>query len=130
MMHKSSKQVFHFAFDVNDVEMAYDAGDALGIIPLNSDSYVTAVLQALSIDASTMVGNASIFDILKSQYEIRIPSKDLVQYVADKSSDKALAELLNDKPAMTEFMHGRETLDFIKDYGVTFDAGTFSHVCV
>ena len=40
----SDKQVHHFEFEVKDSEMQYEAGDPLGVIPINSEALVNDVL--------------------------------------------------------------------------------------
>ena len=120
----SSKQVCHFEFEIADPEMAYEAGDALGIIPLNSDALIDAILQAGNWTGEEGISGKDLRTVLSTQ-EIRNPSKDLISAVAEKSKDASLNALLDDKTAMNDFLYGREVIDFLTDYNVKFKASEF-----
>ena len=51
----SAKQVHHIAFDLTGSGLAYEAGDALGVIPHNCPSLVSEILAALGCDGEEAV---------------------------------------------------------------------------
>ncbi len=51
----SSKQVHHIEFDLTGSGLAYEAGDALGVIPHNCPEHVSEILAALGCDGEEAV---------------------------------------------------------------------------
>ena len=121
----SSKQVCHFEFDINDPEMSYEAGDALGIIALNSDTLIEAILKAGNWTGEEGIQGVALREVLRTK-EIRLPSKDLIKTVAEKSNNKTLLAMLDDKSAMADYLYGREVADVLQDCTTDFKAGDFA----
>ena len=74
---ESSKRVYHFEFEVDDPDMAYEVGDALGVIPINSDDLVQNIISAGGFDGNKDIDGTSFYDILKTEREIRLPNRIL-----------------------------------------------------
>ncbi len=123
----SSKQVCHFEFSIPDPDMAYEAGDALGIIPLNSDTLIDNIITANGFKENTVIDGKSIRNILSTQ-EIRNPTKDFVSIIAEKSGDANLTNLLKNNNAYSDFIYGREIIDFLNDYNISFTLDEFLSV--
>ena len=121
----SSKQVLHFEFDINDPDMAYEAGDALGVIPINSDALVGDIITAGGFDGTKQFDGNSLSDILKNEKEIRTPNKDILSTIAEQSGDKQLGDLLNDTNALNDWLWGRELIDILQDYNHSLDEQQF-----
>ena len=58
--------------------------------------------------------------------EIRLPSKDLIKTVAEKSNNKTLLAMLDDKSAMADYLYGREVADVLQDCTTDFKACDFA----
>jgi sulfite reductase (NADPH) flavoprotein alpha-component len=67
-------------------------------------------------------------EALRTYFEIKLPSKDLLQAVASQSADKEFNDLLTagDKAALAKYLWGRDTLDLLLQFpAVTFSATEF-----
>ena len=122
---KSSKRVYHFEFEVDDPEMAYETGDAVGVVPINSDSLVQNILSAGGFDGTKDINGKSFADILKYDREIRLPNRDFISAVAHNANDSDLISLLADKPAMDTWLWGRETVDILQQFNHGLDEESF-----
>ncbi|MDX2186645.1 MAG: flavodoxin domain-containing protein [Opitutaceae bacterium] len=78
----SSKAVHHVVFDLQDAGLAYSAGDALGVWPLNCPELVSEVLEVLGFDGEEEVpassgGTASLRHALTTVYDLVKPTAEL-----------------------------------------------------
>lgn len=108
---ESSKQIVHYEFDLGDSGETYIAGDALNIVPVNRDDLVAEFLAYFDEEATDAVRQQ-----LTNELEIRTPSKDLVQLVAQKGGDDELNRLLsnNDPEAIDDFLWGKDSFELIR----------------
>ncbi len=133
----SAKEVRHFEIDLTGSGLTYEVGDALGVIPSNCPAVVDEILHALNCDGEEAVatpegGEAPLRNALVRDYEItRIPAQ-LLDAIAERSSDKTLADLVvpEAKEALAHYLWGREVVDLLVDFpGVTFTPADFvSHL--
>ncbi|MEM9574411.1 MAG: sulfite reductase flavoprotein subunit alpha, partial [Pseudomonadota bacterium] len=118
---KSAKEIRHFSFALEDEDMDYAAGDALGVIPVNDADLVTQMIEFVGAkpDQSTGSTDKSLADMLTSELEICTPPKQFVEHVASLNSDDELANIIanGDKEALEAFMWGRDTLDLLEMAG-------------
>ena len=121
----SDKQVHHLEFEANSDEMAYEAGDSVGVIPVNSEALVNDILSAGKFNGNTKIGGKKFSDILLNEKEIRLPNKDFISAVTEKSNDKNLKSLHENKKEMDKFLWGREIVVFLNDYNVSFSEQEF-----
>jgi sulfite reductase (NADPH) flavoprotein alpha-component len=87
----SAKSVHHIEFDLADSGLAYEAGDALGVVPHNCPELVADVLTALGFDGEEAVPGAdgssiSLRQALTAVYDLGKPSPDLLTTVAKKTT--------------------------------------------
>lgn len=113
----SAKEIRHFAFDLGDSQLAYEAGDALGVVPRNAPDLVAAMLTCLGAGADDPVAglDGPLGEALAGQFEIVTPSRELIAALAERS---ASAELRNAvaggvKEELEAFLWGRDTLDLL-----------------
>lgn len=104
----SAKSVHHIEFDLAGSGLAYEAGDALGVIPHNCPELVADVLTALGFDGeeaitSTDGSTTSLRQALTTTYDLGKPSPDLLSAVAKKSSPVPTPSpsTLNSQPSTT-----------------------------
>ncbi|MEM9421807.1 MAG: sulfite reductase flavoprotein subunit alpha [Pseudomonadota bacterium] len=114
---KSAKEIRHFAFSLGDSGLTYEAGDALGVMPVNQPSLVTALLDRLGADADALIDghDAPLGQLLTSHYEIRTPSRDLIMAVEGKAQHDEFSHVVShqDKEALEAFLWGRDSLDLL-----------------
>jgi sulfite reductase (NADPH) flavoprotein alpha-component len=134
---ESAKETRHFEISLAGSGLTYEAGDALGVIPANCPALVEDILRALNCDGEEAVsdpdgGEVSLRTALTRYYEItKIPAQ-LLKAIAERSSDKTLAELMipEAKDALSHYLWGREIIDLLVDFSsVSFTPADFvSHL--
>jgi len=114
---KSAKEILHIGFDLGDSGLTYEAGDAMGVMPVNNSGLVDLLLKRVNAGFDTAVSNhdAALGDLLTRKFEIMTPPKGLINAIADKSGDDELNRILSngDKEALESFLWGRDTLDLL-----------------
>ncbi|MDQ1212560.1 sulfite reductase subunit alpha [Pantoea anthophila] len=114
----SAKDIRHFEFDLTDSGLKYEAGDALGVIPVNEPSLVSLLLTQLNADYETPVPgfDRSLGDLLTYQFEISEPSRKLIEWVGQNTTNQELRHVLqhDDKDALGVWLWGKDTLDLLQ----------------
>lgn len=103
----SSKEIRHYEISIADSGMSYEAGDALCVVPTNCPDLVDAIAKAINVD------DENFKETLRTQFEIKLPSKEFLQELALRSGNQELNNVLNDKEALSNYLWGRDTLDLL-----------------
>lgn len=115
---QSAKDIRHFEFDLTDSGLKYEAGDALGVIPVNEPSLVSLLLTQLNADYETPVPgfDRSLGDLLTYQFEISEPSRKLIEWVGQNTTNQELRHVLqhDDKDALGVWLWGKDSLDLLR----------------
>jgi sulfite reductase (NADPH) flavoprotein alpha-component len=117
----SGKEVRHYEISLAGSGLNYEAGDALGVLPVNCGELVGELLAALGCDGEEAVktpdgAETSLRLALAQHYDITKPSADLLKACAERgAAGGELAALLD--PARREdlkkFLWGREIIDVV-----------------
>jgi NADPH-dependent sulfite reductase flavoprotein alpha-component len=125
----SSKDVRQFGFEVSDPEFTYEAGDALGVWPTNSDAVVDEWLKVTRSIPDTPVKlpdlpEMTLREALRTKLEITKVTPELLRFVQSRTQDTELARLLRpqNKIALQQWLWGRQSMDVLAEYGVDADA--------
>ncbi|MDJ0418238.1 molybdopterin-dependent oxidoreductase [Rhodococcus opacus] len=125
----SSKDVRQFGFEVSDPEFSYEAGDALGVWPTNSDAVVDEWLKVTRSIPDTPVTlpdlpEMTLREALRTKLEITKVTPELLRFVQSRTQDTELARLLRpqNKIALQQWLWGRQSMDVLAEYGVEADA--------
>ncbi len=123
---RSAKDVRQLVFRLPDDTVSYQAGDALGVWPRNSDRLVDEWLSVTGLDAETPVevaenGLMSLRSALTERFEIAHISPDLLRFVQQRTGDCGLAELMKpeNKRALSDWAWGRQSVDLFAQLKVT-----------
>ena len=129
---QSAKDVRQLVFRLPEDTISYEAGDALGVWPRNSDRLVDEWLSVTGLDAQTpvevgehgLMTSMSLRDALTERYEIAHISRDLVRFVQERTGDPKLAELLKpeNKGALSDWAWGRQSIDLLAQLPVSASA--------
>ncbi len=126
---KSAKDVRQLVFGLPEDTVRYEAGDALGVWPRNSDRLVDEWLSVTGLDGQTPVevgehGLMSLRTALTERLEIAHLSRDLVRFVQERTGDATLAELLKpeNKAALSDWTWGRQLIDLLAQLPVSASA--------
>lgn len=121
----SDKEVRQFAFDLSNSNFTYEAGDALGVWPVNSPELVGEMLTALNLSPSTKVhvkdhGEITLVEALSHHYEITRITPELLQFVSTQSGSQELLSLLDDahKAELKQWLWGKQIIDLLHAYPV------------
>ncbi|WP_367155483.1 sulfite reductase subunit alpha [Methylomonas sp. HYX-M1] len=118
----SSKETRHYEISIAGSGLSYEAGDALCVVPTNCPDLVAQIVKALGCTGSEdePVGGElmPLSEALRTHFEIKTPSKELVEEIARRSGDQQLNALLQagDKDQLSDYLWGRDTLDLLLQF--------------
>ena len=130
----SERETYHIEFSLEGSGLVYEVGDALGVMPRNSENLVDEMLSNLPFKPTEEVpliggsGSASLRDALINHYDIRSLNKGFIQTWQARSGSPFLRSLVeaDDKAAYDDFCWGRDLIDLIIDHPADFsDAEEF-----
>ncbi|MBS3964411.1 MAG: sulfite reductase subunit alpha [Methylomonas sp.] len=128
----SSKETRHYEISISGSGLTYEAGDALCVLPVNCPELVANIIAALgcSGDEDEPVGGElmKLSNALRDHFEIKLPSKELVEEIARRSGDQELNGILQagDKDTLSDYLWGRDLLDLLLQFpNVEFSAAEF-----
>ncbi|MER5715798.1 bifunctional nitrate reductase/sulfite reductase flavoprotein subunit alpha [Streptomyces sp. NPDC002132] len=124
----SGKEVRRFTFDTrdNDTPLGYEAGDALGVHPLNSPDLVAEWLAVTGLDADAAVevsgaGEVPLGEALLRHLDITRITPALLRFTAERTRDpRELRKLLrpDNKGELAKWSWGRQAVDVAAEFGV------------
>ncbi len=120
----SQKEVRQFGFDLADAGATYEAGDALGVMPMNSDVLVRDWLDATGLDGSyPMDTDTDLATLLRTQFDITIVTTAFLSFVAEHNRDPLLAKLLrrDNKTELRQWLWNRQAVDVLRAFPVHTD---------
>lgn len=111
----SSKEIRHYEFDLADSGLNYEAGDALGVVPVNDPALVDLLIKRLGADAETPLGDTTLGAALLSSFEISTPSRDLIAEIERCAGNDELSFVLRngDKEALDAYLWGKDIYDLL-----------------
>jgi sulfite reductase (NADPH) flavoprotein alpha-component len=127
----SSKEVRHHEISLQGSGLAYEAGDALGVMPLNCPTVVHEIIAALQCDGDDLVKIAEtempLRDALLRQLEITKPPQALLEAIAQRAPDCEIAPLLSPDraPDLKQWLWGRHVIDLLRLLPVPLPAAEF-----
>ncbi len=128
----SSKEIRHYEISIAGSDLSYEAGDALNIIPSNCPQLVADIISAIGCsgdeDEPVKGELMPLRDALRDYFEIKLPSKELIDEIAKRSGDQELNTLLQsgDKDKLADYLWGRDTLDLLLQFpDMQFSAAEF-----
>ncbi|MBN8818019.1 MAG: bifunctional nitrate reductase/sulfite reductase flavoprotein subunit alpha [Sphingomonas sp.] len=120
----AQKEVRQFGFDIQGRNLAYRAGDSLGVWPVNSPSLAGEILGLLDLSADAPVsvknvGEVSLVDALIHHWDITRITRNILELIADRQPDAPFAPLLDPahKPALNQWLWGRQIADVLHETG-------------
>ncbi|MER5812366.1 bifunctional nitrate reductase/sulfite reductase flavoprotein subunit alpha [Streptomyces sp. NPDC002033] len=116
----SQKEVRRFAFDTRGGELAYEAGDALGVWPANGSELVAEWLALTGLDPDERlvlpdVGDIALGEALRTRFDLARITPDLLKFVVARTGDRGLQRLLrpDNKGELAKWSWGRQAADVI-----------------
>ncbi|MFF5366841.1 molybdopterin-dependent oxidoreductase [Streptomyces sp. NPDC013187] len=132
----AGKEVRRFTLDTSGTDLAYEAGDALGVRPVNAPSLVEEWLAVTGVDAGAAVtvdgvGEVPFGEALHRHLDITRITPDLLRFVAERARDKhELRRLLrpDNKDGLAQWSWGRQAVDVLAEYAVRASAEEWAAV--
>ncbi len=126
----SSKEIRHYEFDLGESGLDYEAGDALGVVPLNDPKLVGALLERFGAGTDSEVAGLDrpIGDALLNMFEISTPSRELVAEIGKRAGHEELSHILanGDREQLSAFLWSKDILDLLDLGGKSvFDLAEF-----
>ncbi|MEU7604072.1 bifunctional nitrate reductase/sulfite reductase flavoprotein subunit alpha [Streptomyces sp. NPDC041003] len=131
----SQKEVRQFAFDTRDGELAYEAGDALGVWPANGSGLVAEWLALTGLDPDEPItlpdrDGMPLEEALRTRFDIARITPDLLKFVVARTGDRDLQRLLrpDNKGELAKWSWGRQAADVIGAFPVRASAAEWTGV--
>lgn len=128
----SSKETRHLEFSLAGSDIAYEPGDALGILPRNDDAMVEAILSQTGLDGAAPVtgrdGERSLAQALAADFEIVAATPRFLEAWARFSGAAELKRLTAAESTVERnaFLHGHHVIDIVRAFPVPgIGAGDF-----
>jgi sulfite reductase (NADPH) flavoprotein alpha-component len=115
----SSKEVRHYEISLAGSGLAYEAGDALGVVPVNCPELVDDLLAALKCHGDEPVKidetEVPLREALTRHYEITKPTQELIAVVGERGFANGLSPLLapDHRDDLKRWIFGRDVLDVL-----------------
>ena len=115
----SAKEVRHYEIALGGSGLAYEVGDALGVLPTNCDALVAEVLAALGAtgDEPVVIENVVVplRLALAQNFELGKPTSELLAEIGKRASASELAPLLapDKTDDLKKWLYGRDVLDVL-----------------
>lgn len=114
----SEDEVWHYEIDLADSGLTYQAGDSMGVHPVNDPALVEALMAKLGRrPTDTVPGHElPLGTLLAEHFEIRTPSRALQALVAARTPDADAAAALgsDDHTTLDSWLYGRDLLDLLE----------------
>lgn len=124
----STKVTLHLAFSTAESGLAYEAGDAFGVIPHNDPNLVAEILQLLRFNGNEQVpnsksGTTTLHDALTHGLQITRLSRKIVQEYGKRGQCPRLLDLLASErqAALEEYIAGRGLVDLLVEFPGVLD---------
>ncbi|HEX3635154.1 MAG TPA: bifunctional nitrate reductase/sulfite reductase flavoprotein subunit alpha, partial [Paraburkholderia sp.] len=125
----AAKDTRYFSLSTGDSGLEYEAGDALGVWPSNCPELVDELisLSGVSADAAVSVpgaGDMRLAEALAKHYEIARPNPDALAFIAARTRNGALRDLLSAerKADLKQWLWGQQLADVLHEFPVNLTA--------
>lgn len=114
---RSAKQTTHVELSLAGSGLAYQPGDAIGVIPQNDPALADAVLAAAGLP-----GDDALAAALTARHDITTLTAHSIRTLADSTGDAKLRTLAADKDALAAYLlPGRHVIDLLHDHPVRLE---------
>ncbi|HMS76839.1 sulfite reductase flavoprotein subunit alpha [Gordonia sp. (in: high G+C Gram-positive bacteria)] len=115
----SAKEVRHIEISLGDSGIAYEPGDGISIAAVNDPVVVDLILKRIGATGDEVIKDRktehSLREALTHHYEVGVPTKYLVDYIAKRTHDPEISHLVDtgDHEALDAWLYGRDVLDVL-----------------
>jgi sulfite reductase (NADPH) flavoprotein alpha-component len=116
----STKETWHVELSLEGSGLTYEAGDALAVIPQNSERLVSEVLKVTNLDPSVSVSfdgqNSNLGDVLMEKAELSVLNRDVLNRYFELTKNDALKQIIADPKAIQNYVYGRDIVDLVTEF--------------
>jgi sulfite reductase (NADPH) flavoprotein alpha-component len=116
----SQKEVLHIELSLEDSDLQYQPGDAVGVYPQNDPYLVAELIDLMGFDHDEQVklddDTYKLSEVLLHYREITVLTRPLLEKWAALSQSESLQQLLEDKNAVNDWLQGRDLIDLQQQY--------------
>ena len=120
----STKETWHVELSLEGSGLQYEAGDALAVIPQNSERLVSEVLKATKLDPSVSVSfdgqNSNLGDVLMEKAELSVLNRDVLNRYFELTKNDNLKQIIADPKAIQNYVYGRDIVDLVTEFPTDF----------
>ncbi|MEM9734279.1 MAG: sulfite reductase flavoprotein subunit alpha [Pseudomonadota bacterium] len=113
----SAKEIRHFSLELADDGIGYEAGDALGVVPVNDEKLVDAFLTYFGAGSEDEAPGflEPLKTVLKTKLEIVTPNREFIRELEARAGNDELSNVVanGDKEALEAFLWNQDTLDLL-----------------
>jgi sulfite reductase (NADPH) flavoprotein alpha-component len=116
----AEKETRHIAFDLRGHDFTYQAGDALGVWPVNSAPHVSAFISALGLDSESLLELKDqpampLRQALETHLDISRITAHHLHWVCERSASPTLEALLHpdQQATLKDWLWGKQLLDLL-----------------
>ncbi len=128
----SVKETWHVELSLADSGLTYEPGDALHVIPTNSERIVADVLKVSKLDPSVKVDfdgqNQDLGHVLLEKTELTVLSRDVLQKYYELSENDKIKTILEDPKALNAYIYGRDVADLIVDFPAELEPQVLANI--
>ncbi|MDP0494597.1 MAG: assimilatory sulfite reductase (NADPH) flavoprotein subunit [Verrucomicrobiota bacterium JB024] len=121
----SIKETWHLELSLEGSGMSYEPGDALALIPANSQDVVDTIMDTCCFDPRERVsGNAgsevTLREALTRHYDVTGLSKNILKKYNEKAGSDKIAQLLDpdNGEELHKYLWGRQIIDMLEDFPI------------
>ncbi|MEN9612440.1 MAG: hypothetical protein RLZZ628_3254, partial [Bacteroidota bacterium] len=123
----SVKETYHLEFATEGLK--YEAGDALYVLPSNTERLVATVLKTVRLEPSISVKFdnqiLTLGEILLNHVELSVLTRKGLTDYYNFSKNEKLGQLLLDNVGLQQYIYGRDVVDLLNDFPTDFNAESF-----
>ncbi len=106
---RSDSRTVHVELDLAGANIAYEPGDALGIVPENDPELVEEILTATGLG-----GNTELHTALAERLDVTTLTRPQLERYASLTGDAGLTRIAASDAAVADFLPGRQVLDLLE----------------
>jgi sulfite reductase (NADPH) flavoprotein alpha-component len=116
----SNKETHHIEISLAGSEIAFEPGDAMGVLPKNNPSIAKEIIERLNVQSDTPVmtakGEVPLLEAMIHHYDITIPTFKFLQNYAELVQDTNLRELVAEGEAsVRSYITQRHIIDILHE---------------
>lgn len=128
----SSEEIYHLVLEIDPLQVSYQPGDSIGIIPQNPSELVTEILKSSNWSRKELV----IFDdiecqlgnLLQNKLEITTLRKSVIRKYQQFAQHDKLEELISADDQLNAYLGKHDLLDLLIDFPCEMNAQEFVSV--